>query len=435
MKSKQLFLFALAMSVTVFASAATHKRPAHPAGPKQKETETPESAPRTSEIKVPQQCLAIVSSHGGDAVGTGFVVEMDGKKYLVTNEHITRAGLPWRAQLLGGASLDISSMSIAEDEDLVRFELAETNLTALAMATGPFDIGQEVGVFGNSDGGGVMTGLRGKILGVGPDRIEISAPFVHGNSGSPIVDEHARAIGVATYAEYKRDPSDWVKEGTRFTGVRRYGLLLAGVKWKKIGIRDYAAATDILDDMERCNTDLLTLLQKDYSASRVYSDMMADDQRTKRRYTYSFDQNKAEYKKLTGLCQTLSGACEALSNYDWNWNWTLQPGFAMPVMPAMPYGMGGSFGPKMKNQSHDRKNVPYCASNAARADKVRKQKDEGTKVDNQWARLSQTVTDSVKNYGWPTTHIRKSAEEQQQLLDEIVKFVRENIVRLQDVRD
>ena len=46
-------------------------------------------------------------------------------------------------------------------------------------------IGDDVVVLGNSGGGGVITSIPGKVVGVGPDRIEVSAEFIQATPGAP----------------------------------------------------------------------------------------------------------------------------------------------------------------------------------------------------------------------------------------------------------
>lgn len=94
---------------------------------------------------------------------------------------------------------------------------------------------ENVYVFGNSDGKSVATDLFGKITGVGPKDIEVSVPFVHGNSGSAVLNEQGEVVGVATYAiRPDTNPEDWTKEGSRFSDVRRFAVRLVNVEWKSM---------------------------------------------------------------------------------------------------------------------------------------------------------------------------------------------------------
>ena len=94
------------------------------------------------------------------------------------------------------------------------------------------DIGEAVTILGNSDGRGVVTEIRGHILGVGPQQIEVDAPFVAGNSGSPVLNRVGRVVGVASYLRNCRDNADWSKRNTRYNGVRRFALRLSGIRWQ-----------------------------------------------------------------------------------------------------------------------------------------------------------------------------------------------------------
>ena len=93
------------------------------------------------------------------------------------------------------------------------------------------DIGESIAILGNSDGRGVVTEIRGHILGVGPQQIEVDAPFVIGNSGSPVLNRAGRVVGVASYLRNCRDNSDWSKKNTRYNGIRRFAIRLSGIRW------------------------------------------------------------------------------------------------------------------------------------------------------------------------------------------------------------
>lgn len=165
-----------------------------------------------------------------DKTGSGFICEIDGMRYLVTNKHIIEGQTQLRATFSDGKSLRIGRMELAKDADLVRF-IVPTNQPAFKIRDGEPRMHESVCVFGNSDGSMVLTDLRGEVVGVGPDKIEITAKFVHGNSGSVVLGEDGKVLGVATYASKNSNPDDWVKEDSRFSQVRRYALRLDGHVW------------------------------------------------------------------------------------------------------------------------------------------------------------------------------------------------------------
>ena len=183
--------------------------------------------------------------------GSGFVLAMGPKKYLVTNEHVVRAGngKKPRALLLNGDVLEIGECEVAKDRDLIRFELP-SNAVAMQMSREIPEIGKGVVVYGNSDGGGVSTQIAGKILGVGGDKLEIDAMFVNGNSGSPVVNERGYVDGVATYLTNFTNANNWVKKDTRYNGVRRYATRLVNMPWMAIRWDEYSRQVTFYNDLE-----------------------------------------------------------------------------------------------------------------------------------------------------------------------------------------
>ena len=182
----------------------------------------------TSFEEVKDKLVVIVC---GDKAGSGFVVRDGGRPYLFTNAHVVREGAVI-AQRLDGTRLRLGPRDEAVGRDMVRFALDES-VPAFDLAAGVPDIGDPVVVLGNSDGRGVITEIRGKVIGVGPREIEVDAAFVIGNSGSPVLDRNGRVIGIATYLRDCRNDEDWSKIDTRFNGIRRFALRLLGTRWSR----------------------------------------------------------------------------------------------------------------------------------------------------------------------------------------------------------
>ena len=184
------------------------------------------SATRFEEVK--DKLVVIVC---GEKAGSGFIVRDGGRPYLFTNAHVVQRGAVI-AHRLDGTRLMLGPRDEAVGRDMVRFALDES-MPAFDLAAGVPDIGEPVVVLGNSDGRGVVTEIRGKVIGVGPREIEVDAAFVIGNSGSPVLDRHGRVIGIATYLRDCRDDADWSKTNTRFNGIRRFALRLLGTRWAR----------------------------------------------------------------------------------------------------------------------------------------------------------------------------------------------------------
>ncbi len=130
------------------------------------------------------------------------------------------------------------ALEAAEGADLVRLAVGEEvpHFLEIAAAAGVATVGTPVLASGNAGGGGTVGFEEGKVLGVGPESIEIDAEVIQGNSGGPILHGTTReALGVVTHLTAERK-DEWAKE-TRFAGVRRFGCRLdRNWKWKVVPV-------------------------------------------------------------------------------------------------------------------------------------------------------------------------------------------------------
>ena len=174
--------------------------------------------------------LAVIVA--GGRAGTGFVMREGGRIWLLTNAHLVRGQNPVRATMLDGTTLALGPCEFAVGRDLARFPL-DGNRPALEVRPGLPDVGERVTVLGNSDGRGVITELNGRVVGGGPTETERDATSPAGDSGTPALHRNGRVLAVASYLRNCRDDRDWSKTNTRFNGIRRFALRLAGVKWER----------------------------------------------------------------------------------------------------------------------------------------------------------------------------------------------------------
>ena len=119
------------------------------------------------------------------------------KKWIITNEHVIHSGGTFEARAHSGQKYTIEDedyIQVGANRDLVRILLKNDCSSALEIDDVPPQINDRLYTFGNSDGGQVMTSLNGTCMGMGSDTIEVSIPFVQGNSGGAILNEKGKVV-------------------------------------------------------------------------------------------------------------------------------------------------------------------------------------------------------------------------------------------------
>lgn len=187
----------------------------------------PSSKPSTA-FEIAKDKLAVIVA--GNKTGTGFLLRDGKRSFLFTNLHVVQ-DMPFvSATRLNGQEIKLGARDYARNRDLARFEVIG-DYPAFYIEPEIPDIGEPIVILGNSDGRGVVTELRGRVLGVGPAEIEVDAKFVTGNSGSPVLNRAGKVVGIASYLKDCRNSADWSKTGTRFNGIRRFALRPRGIFW------------------------------------------------------------------------------------------------------------------------------------------------------------------------------------------------------------
>ena len=202
---------------------------------------------------------SLVFVTGAAGSGSGFIATIGNANFLVTNVHVAAGIRDAAFKTLDGTVVQggVPSMAVGED------------IFCMAMPPGgkPFEImqnvdqnaaiGDDVVVLGNAEGAGVVNTLIGKIVGIGPNLVEIDAPFVPGNSGSPIIHlKTGKVIGVATYLltnQYDLTTDQKLKKPV----VRRFGYRLDSVKgWQAVQWPAFNAQAVQMENVEALTDDL-----------------------------------------------------------------------------------------------------------------------------------------------------------------------------------
>jgi serine protease Do len=184
---------------------------------------------------------AVLIIEGDQSVGTGFVAESGGKKYLYTAAHVFSGNTKLTVKNATGVNFKkFGALEAAEGADLIRMEILEDVKDSLVIA--PADAGIQINTpiaaLGNGGGTGVVAVEKGKILGISADSLEVDAGIIQGNSGGPVVDQATgKVLGLVTHLTSER--KDLWSEGTRQAEVRRFACRVdKNWQWKtmKIGV-------------------------------------------------------------------------------------------------------------------------------------------------------------------------------------------------------
>ncbi len=208
-------------------------------------------------VKTYRNSLVFVT--GADGSGSGFVARLNEANFLFTNAHVA-AGIKGAGfKSLDGTKVTGGAATIAVGHDVFRMQLGPggTSFDVMVGVDQYVTIDDEIVVLGNSEGAGVINTIKGKVVGVGPQLVEVDAPFQPGNSGSPIIHlKTGKVIGVATYLSIKKYDAA-TKEVLKVPVIRRFGYRLDSVKtWQPVNWPAFYAQAAEVQSIETLTGDL-----------------------------------------------------------------------------------------------------------------------------------------------------------------------------------
>jgi len=242
------------------------------------------------------QARAVVLIKGDNAEGTGFMIRTPSGPAVITNIHVIANNPNLKITTNTGAFVTVLSEKGASDRDLAILSIQDAGYNYLEFSP---DIsknvqpGDEVITPGNSQGGEVMLNTSGKVLGIGPVRLEFDNPIYHGNSGGPVFHpKSGKVLGVVTEAmkvdtSNDLDKASFASRNSAISGSMRYfGLRLDTVSaWIPIDSRRFQIETTFLDEFHEQSRRLDAYLNhsendRDEAAKLYHSDpkiMKAND--------------------------------------------------------------------------------------------------------------------------------------------------------------
>ena len=247
-------------------SAARSAPPAIPPAVLAPDDELLESAEEIENPRVGAQMKTAASKlyivEGAEGSGSAFVCMIQGKRYLWTNQHVISGNANAKFTGLAQNEIKVGAVRAAVGHDIMAYEVAE-EVPTFEMTMDFADtvtVGDEVVVLGNTEGARVIKPLRGRVLGIGPNLVEVSSKFLPGNSGSPIVHlKSGKVIGIATYAVVRSVNS---LTGQKEPSIRRFGYRLDSVtEWQNVNAPLYQAESASTKKVADFSSALMALLR------------------------------------------------------------------------------------------------------------------------------------------------------------------------------
>lgn len=217
---------------------------------------------------------AMVVITGDKGSGTGFFAKLKDNVFLVTNMHVISGQTSIKAKTMGGTDVQITGIFGAHDADIALLKLAavpDAFFESEDSVNTANKTGDPILVPGNSLGGGTILQTEGKIVAIGPVKIEHDAPTFHGNSGSPILSTASwKVLGVDTESvtvtmSDQSDSASAKNAGSQIkSSVRLFGYRLDSVsQWEAIEWAKFAQQSKKLEDADALVTSVHAVLKRD----------------------------------------------------------------------------------------------------------------------------------------------------------------------------
>ncbi len=234
--------------------------PAAPAPASPSPAATPTSEEQTAAI-LRDLTGSLVTIQGGSNAGSGFVCTLAREKCLVTSNHVLIANRAPKYTLLDGTPIAVGAAYSAVDHDVLSFLVTAGGkpVDVLQNIDQNVLVGDEVLVLRTAPGQGVVKAIPGTVLGIGPNLVEVNAPFGGGDSGSPIIQKKTgKVIGVAAQIAEKAPQADGADRPPRRV-VKRFAYRLDSIRqWQPVSWPQFYNECDKMDKIYGVTRDIET---------------------------------------------------------------------------------------------------------------------------------------------------------------------------------
>jgi serine protease Do len=144
---------------------------------------------------------AVVTVKQKDGFGSAVIVSQSG--HMITNYHVVENNREVTVKLSSGISLTAKVIKTNPAADLALLKIDADGLTALPLATGPIEVGEEVVAIGTPGdlsleqtvSKGIVSGKR---IFDGKNFVQTDLSINPGNSGGPLINEKGEVLGIIT---------------------------------------------------------------------------------------------------------------------------------------------------------------------------------------------------------------------------------------------
>jgi hypothetical protein len=208
-----------------------------------------------------QKALVVIKGRGGSGVGA--YVRMGGRNYIVTSEGVLAQHPGFKAYGQDGRQIVLDAVGVDATHNLARLDAdnATQGFSLLAEVNKNAKVGDDVLLLSNNGGAGVLAPLQGRILGIGPQLIEVDVVADASSVGGPIIHiKTGKIIGVTFRPEPERSVSTLLRGETEQGQQRQFGQRLdLPLSWETLAVTDYENELRQIEAVQKRTRDFALL--------------------------------------------------------------------------------------------------------------------------------------------------------------------------------